>query len=103
MFVLSGLGQHPHLLTQVDPIQLCSFIVFSLLITLALYICCNIDCVPLCLPMQETWVLSLGMEDSLGKEIETHSTLLVWEISQTEETGRLQSNGLQKGRTRLGN
>ena len=99
MFVFSGLGQHPHLLTQMDPIQLCSFILLSLFITLALYICYNIDFVPLCLSIQQTGVLSLGLEDSLGKEIETHSTLLVWEISQTEEPGRLQSNGLQKGRT----
>ena len=28
--------------------------------------------------MQETWVQSLGQEDSLGKEIATHSSILAW-------------------------
>ena len=30
------------------------------------------------LAMQETWVGSLGWEDSLKKEMATHSTILVW-------------------------
>ena len=30
------------------------------------------------LAMQETWVGSLGWEDSLKKEMVTHSTILVW-------------------------
>ena len=30
----------------------------------------------ICLPMQETWVPSLGQEDSLGKEMATHSSIL---------------------------
>ena len=30
--------------------------------------------------MQETWVLSLGQEDPLKKEMETHSSILAWEI-----------------------
>ena len=30
--------------------------------------------------MQETWVQSLGSEDPLEKEIETHSNILAWEI-----------------------
>ena len=46
--------------------------------------------------MQETWVLSLGREDSLGKEMEIHSSILVWEITWTEEPGRLQSMGSQR-------
>ena len=54
------------------------------------------------LPMQETWVPSLGREDPLEKEMTTHSSILAWEIAQTEEpTGRLQSMGSQKSWTRL--
>ena len=41
--------------------------------------------------MQEMWVLSLGQEDPLEKERATHSSILVWEISWTEEPGRLRS------------
>ena len=40
---------------------------------------------------QETWVLSLGCEDPLEKEMATHSSILSWEIPWTEEPGRLQS------------
>ena len=40
---------------------------------------------------QETWVRSLGWEDILEKEMPTHSSILAWEISWTEEAGRLQS------------
>ena len=29
---------------------------------------------------QETWVLSLGQEDHLEKEMETHSSILAWDI-----------------------
>ena len=32
------------------------------------------------LAMQETWVRSLGQEDPLEKEMETHSSILAWEI-----------------------
>ena len=45
--------------------------------------------------MQETWVLSLGQEDPLEKEMATHSSTLAWEIPWTEEHGRLQSPGSQ--------
>ena len=51
--------------------------------------------------MQETQVLSLGEEDPLEKEMATHSSILVWEISWTGEPGGLQSMGSQKSRTRL--
>ena len=47
--------------------------------------------------MQETWVLSLGWEDPLEKEMATHSSILTWEIPWTEEPDGLQSPGLQKG------
>ena len=46
--------------------------------------------------MQETWVWSLGWEDHLEKEMATHSSILAWEILWTEETGGLQSMGLQR-------
>ena len=49
-----------------------------------------------CLPaMPETWVRSLGLEDTLEKEVATHSSTLAWKIPWTEEPGRLQSRGLQ--------
>ena len=35
--------------------------------------------------MQETSVQSLRQEDSLEKRITTHSSILAWRISQTEE------------------
>ena len=50
--------------------------------------------------MQETRVRSLGWEDSLEKEMATHSSILAWRIPWTEEPGRLQSTGLQS-RTQL--
>ena len=46
--------------------------------------------------MQETEVRSLGQEDPLEKEIETHSSTLAWKIPWTEERGRLQSIGSQR-------
>ena len=42
---------------------------------------------------QKTWFWSLGWEDPLGKEMATHSSILVWEIPWTEEPSRLQSMG----------
>ena len=49
--------------------------------------------------MQEMWVRSLGWEDPLEKEMETHSSILYWEIPLIEEPGGLQSMGLQKSWT----
>ena len=46
--------------------------------------------------MQETGVLSLGWEDPLEKEIATHSSILAWRISWTEEPDGPQSMGLQR-------
>ena len=51
--------------------------------------------------MQHTQVRSLGREDSLEKEMATHSRILAWEIPWTEEPGGLQSMGSQKSRTQL--
>ena len=42
--------------------------------------------------MGKTWVQSLGWEDPLEKEVETHSSVLVWRIPWMEEPGRLQSD-----------
>ena len=39
----------------------------------------------------ETQLWSLGREDPLDEEMATHSSILAWEISWIEETGRLQS------------
>ena len=38
---------------------------------------------------QEMQVQSLVQEDPLEKEMATHSSILAWEISWTEELGRL--------------
>ena len=46
--------------------------------------------------MWETRVRSLGQEDPLEKEMATHSSILLWEISWTEEPGGLQSVELQR-------
>ena len=46
--------------------------------------------------MQETQVLSLGQEDSLEKEMATHSSILAWETPWTEEPDRLQPLGSQR-------
>ena len=46
--------------------------------------------------IQETWVQSLSREDSLQKEMATHSRTLAWRIPWTEEPGGLQSIGLQR-------
>ena len=43
----------------------------------------------------------LGWDDSLEKEITTHSSILAWEISWTEEPGGLQSMGSQRVRRNL--
>ena len=42
---------------------------------------------------QETWVQSLGQEDSLEEEMTKYSSVLAWKITLTEEPGRLQSMG----------
>ena len=45
---------------------------------------------------QEPRVESLGQEDLMEKEIATHSSILVWEISWAEEPGGPQSLWLQR-------
>ena len=46
--------------------------------------------------MQETWVQSLGQEDSLEKEMDIHSSIFAWRIPWTEEPGGLQSTVSQR-------
>ena len=46
--------------------------------------------------IRETWVQSLGWEDSLEKEMATHSSILAWRIPWTEEPTGLQSIGSQR-------
>ena len=46
--------------------------------------------------MQEIQVQALGQEDPLEEEMATHSSILAWEISWTEESGGLQSMGSQR-------
>ena len=49
--------------------------------------------------MQEIQVPSLGWEDTLEKEMATHSSILAWEIPWTEEPGGLQSSMYAKSQT----
>ena len=46
--------------------------------------------------VQETWVWSLGQEESLEKGMTTQSTILAWRIPWMEEPG-----GVAKSRTQL--
>ena len=46
--------------------------------------------------VQETGVQSLGWEDPLEKDMASHSSILAWKISWTEEPGGLQSIGSQR-------
>ena len=46
--------------------------------------------------MQKTQVQFLGPEDPLEKEMATHSNILAWKISWTEEPGGLECMGLQR-------
>ena len=41
--------------------------------------------------VQEMWVQSLSWEDSLEKEMATHSSILAWEIPWADEPGGLYS------------
>ena len=43
--------------------------------------------------LQETWVQSLSWEDLLEEDMATHSSILAWRITGTEEPGGLQTMG----------
>ena len=49
--------------------------------------------------IQETWVQSLGKEEPLEKEVATHSSILAWRISWTEESCRLKEWGRKESVT----
>ena len=51
------------------------------------------------LAKRETWVQSLGQEDTLGKEMATHSNIRAWKIPWTKKSGGLQSIGSQESDT----
>jgi len=51
--------------------------------------------------MQEMWIGCLGQEDTLEKEMATHSNILAWKIPCAEEPGGLQSIGSQRVRQDL--
>ena len=51
--------------------------------------------------VQETWVQSLGREDSLEKEMAIHSSLLAWRILWTEESGGIEKSMGLKSQTQL--
>ena len=50
-------------------------------------------------PANAGGVGSIPREDPLEKEMATHSSILAWEIPQTEKPGRPQSRVSQKSRT----
>ena len=52
--------------------------------------------------IQETYIQPLAQEDPLEKKMATLFSILAWEISWTEEPGRLQSMG-SKSQTWLSN
>ena len=49
--------------------------------------------------IRETWVRSLGWEDSLEKGMATHSNVLAWRSPWTEEPGGLQPRGCKESDT----
>ena len=46
----------------------------------------------------ETWLLSLATKDFLEEDMAIHCSILAWRIAWMEESGRLQSIGLQRVR-----
>ena len=48
--------------------------------------------------MQDSWVQSLGREDTLKEEMATHTNILAWKIAWTEDPGGLQAKKSQRVR-----
>ena len=46
--------------------------------------------------MRDTWVQSLGLEDSLEKEMATHSSILAWEIPMNRGAWRAMVHGVTR-------
>ena len=53
--------------------------------------------------MWETWVQSLGWEDTLEEGMETHSSILAWRIPMDRGAWRATGHGFAKSQTRLSN
>ena len=53
--------------------------------------------------MLETWVRSLGWEDTLEEGMATHSSLLAWRLPKDTRAWRTTVHGVAKSRTRLSN
>ena len=51
--------------------------------------------------MWETWVRSLGWEDSLEEGMATHSSILAWKIFMDRGAGWATVHGVAKSRTQL--
>ena len=56
---------------------------------------------PLMQETQETWVLSLGWDDPLEKEMATHSSILAWKNPTDRGTWQAKVCGAAKSWTRL--
>ena len=46
--------------------------------------------------MQETWLQPQGWEDPLEESTATHSSILAWRVTCTEQPGGLQATGSQR-------
>ena len=53
--------------------------------------------------MRETWVRSLGWEDSLEEGMATHSNILAWRIPMDRGAWQATVHGVAKSWTRLSN
>ena len=53
------------------------------------------------LPLQKTWVQSLGWEDSLEKEMATHTSILAWRIPMDRGAWQATVHGVAKSQTQL--
>ena len=51
--------------------------------------------------MQETWVPSLGWEDSLEEGMATHSSVATWRIPKDRDAWRATVHGVTKSQTQL--
>ena len=51
--------------------------------------------------MQESWVHSLGWEDSLEEGMTTHSSILAWRIPMDRGAWRAAAHGVTQSQTRL--
>ena len=97
MHPIHSLSQiHPEIDAQFEPWREAVSLIFDV-------ICIRLQGFPVAsaVKMQETWVRSLGREDSLEKEMATHSSIFAWRILWTEEPGGLQSIGSQRVRHNL--